>query len=102
MAGYMAAPGPTTGNPRRPAVRRAGFTDNEVEIGRTVERLSRDWSLQPYQTSLAWLFARPAVASVIVFAETVDDVPANATGADVQLDQAQLDTLTVLTTSPRE
>jgi 1-deoxyxylulose-5-phosphate synthase len=77
-----------------------GFTDSEMEVGREVERLSQDWSLQPYQTSLAWLLARPAVASVIVGAETVDEVTANATAADLQLDQAQLDTLTALTTSP--
>ena len=68
-----------------------GFTDAEVEIGRAVERLSQDWSLQPYQVSLAWLLSRPAVASAIVGAETVEEITANATAADVVLDQAQLD-----------
>ena len=78
----------------------AGFTDTEVEIGRAVERLSQDWSLQPYQTSLAWLLARPAVASVIVGAETVEEVTANASAADTVLEPTQLDTLTALTTNP--
>ena len=73
-----------------------GFTEAELEIGRTVERLSEEWGLQPYQVSLAWLLSRPAVASAIVGAETVEEVTANATAADVILDQAQLDALTAL------
>jgi aryl-alcohol dehydrogenase-like predicted oxidoreductase len=74
----------------------SGFTDTELEIGRAVERLSQDWGLQPYQVSLAWLLSRPAVASAIVGAETEVEVTANATAADVTLDQAQLDALTAL------
>jgi aryl-alcohol dehydrogenase-like predicted oxidoreductase len=73
-----------------------GFSQTELEIGRTVERLSREWRLQPYQVSLAWLLSRPVVASAIVGAETVEEVTANATAADVILDQAQLDALTAL------
>ena len=74
----------------------SGFTDTELEIGRAVERLSQDWGLQPYQVSLTWLLSRPAVASAIVGAETAEEVTANATAADVTLDQAQLDALTAL------
>ena len=74
----------------------SGFTETELEIGRAVERLSKDWSLQPYQVSLAWLLSRPAVASAIVGAESVAEVTANATAADVKLEQAQLDALTAL------
>lgn len=73
-----------------------GFTETELEIGRTVERLSQEWGLQPYQVSLAWLLSRPALASAIVGAETVKEVTANATAADVVLEQAQLDALTTL------
>lgn len=73
-----------------------GFTEPELEIGRTVAQLSLQWGLQPYQVSLAWLLSRPAVASAIVGAETVEEVAANATAADVILEQAQLDTLTAL------
>ena len=54
----------------------------------------------PYQVSLAWLLSRPAVASVIVGAETVDELRANATAADVELDPAQLDALTALAIEP--
>jgi 1-deoxyxylulose-5-phosphate synthase len=74
----------------------SGFTESELEVGRGVERLSQDWGLQPYQVSLAWLLSRPAVASAIVGAETVDEITANATAADVKLEPAQLDALTVL------
>jgi len=79
-------------------VRFAGsaFPEAELEIGRTVERLSQDWGLQPYQVSLAWLLSRPAVATAIVGAETVEEFRANVSAADVVLDQAQLDALTSL------
>jgi aryl-alcohol dehydrogenase-like predicted oxidoreductase len=46
--------------------------------------------------SLAWLLSRPAVASAIVGAETVEEVIANATAAEVILKEAQLDALTAL------
>jgi len=74
----------------------SGFNDTELEIGRAVERLSQEWGLRPYQVSLAWLLSRPSVASVIVGAETEEEVTGNATAADVTLDEAQLDELTAL------
>jgi 1-deoxyxylulose-5-phosphate synthase len=73
-----------------------GFTDTELDIGGTVERLSQEWRLRPYQVSLAWLLSRPAVASAIIGAETVDEITANAIAADVTLEQGQLDALTAL------
>jgi 1-deoxyxylulose-5-phosphate synthase len=74
----------------------SGFTETELEIGRAAERLSQDWGLQPYQVSLAWLLSRPAVASAIVGAETVEEITANATAADVILERPQLEDLTAL------
>ena len=74
----------------------AGFNDTEIGIAREVDRLSRSWGLTAYQVSLAWLLSRPAVASVIVGAETVDELRANATAAEVRLDTTQLDQLTAL------
>src|SRR3954447_20105733 len=78
----------------------AGFTDAEIGIGREVDRLSREWGLAPFEASLAWLLSRPAVASAIVGAETVDELRANATAADVELQAAQLDALTALAGEP--
>ena len=52
--------------------------------------------MQPYQVSLAWLLSRPAVASAIVGAETVEEVNANATAAEVILERPQLEALTAL------
>src|SRR5215217_7131605 len=78
----------------------AGFTDAEITLAREVERLSRAWELAPYQVSLAWLLSRPAVASAIVGAETREELHANATAADVELEPAQLDALTALASEP--
>lgn len=74
-----------------------GSATRSLAIGRAVEQLSQEWGLQPNQVSLAWLLSRPAVASVIVGAESAEEVASNATAADLTLDQAQLDTLTALT-----
>ena len=60
-----------------------GSPQHELAIGRDVERLSHDWGLRPHQVSLAWLLSRPAVASAIVGAETVDEITANASAADI-------------------
>ena len=73
-----------------------GFTQAEQQIGRAVQQLSEDWGLRPYQASLAWLLSRPAVASAIVGAETVEEVLANASAADVVLEPDQLGALTQL------
>jgi aryl-alcohol dehydrogenase-like predicted oxidoreductase len=74
----------------------SGFTATELEIGRAVERLSQDWGLQPYQISLAWLLSRPAVASAIVGAETVEEITALAAAADIILEQGQLEAVRAL------
>ena len=78
----------------------AGFTEAEIAFARELDRLSRDWGLQLYQVSLAWLLSRPAVASAIVGAETIDELRANATAADIELDPEQLDALTALSDEP--
>ena len=73
-----------------------GFSDAELNVGRGIEMRSEEWGLRPHQISLAWLLSRPAVASAIVGAETVDEITANASAADVVLENAQLDALTAL------
>ena len=49
------------------------------------------------QVSLAWLLSRPAVASVIVGAETADEIQANASATDVDLAPEQLEAISALT-----
>jgi aryl-alcohol dehydrogenase-like predicted oxidoreductase len=78
----------------------AGFSDPEIAVAREVDRLAREWGLGMHQASLAWLLSRPAVASLIVGAENVAELRANASAADVQLSAEQLDTLTALAVEP--
>lgn len=74
-----------------------GFTDDEIKVARQLDGLAREWGLQMQQVSLAWLLSRPAVASVIVGVETVDEVVANASAADIELTTDQLDAVSALT-----
>jgi aryl-alcohol dehydrogenase-like predicted oxidoreductase len=74
-----------------------GFSEAEIPVARELDRLAHDWALAMYQVSLAWLLSRPAVASVIVGAETVDELRANASAADVELTPEQIDVISALT-----
>ena len=75
----------------------AGFPGAEIAVAQEVERLSYTWGLAPSQVSLAWLLSRPTVASAIVGAETIDELVANVSAADIDLEPSQLDALTALT-----
>lgn len=74
-----------------------GFTEAEIAIARELDRLAREWNLGMQQASLAWLLSRPAVASVIVGAETTEELAANASAADVELTTEQLEAVSALT-----
>lgn len=74
----------------------SGFTQTEIGVARELDRLAHDWGLQLYQVSLAWLLSRPAVASVIVGAETVAELRANASASDVELTPEQLDAISAV------
>ncbi|MGJ6979064.1 aldo/keto reductase [Aestuariimicrobium soli] len=77
-----------------------GFPPNEVALAREVDRLSREWGLPMQPVALAWLLSRPAVASVIVGPESVQELQADASAAEVQLTPEQLDALTELAVEP--
>jgi aryl-alcohol dehydrogenase-like predicted oxidoreductase len=74
-----------------------GYLESEIAVARQLDRLARTWGLGMQQVSLAWLLSRPAVASVIVGAETIEELRANALAADVELTQEQLDAISALT-----
>lgn len=75
----------------------SGFTKDEIGVARELDRLARERGLGMQQVSLAWLLSRPAVASAIVGAETVEEMRANAAAADVELSTEQLAAVSALT-----
>ena len=78
----------------------SGFPKSEIAIARELARLSETWGVKPYQVSLAWLLSRTAVASVIVGAETSDELIANTSAVEISLDPTQLDAITALANEP--
>jgi len=74
-----------------------GYSNAEIAVARQLDQLAREWGLGMQQVSLAWLLSRPAVASVIVGAETADELRANAAAADIELTREQLDVVSALT-----
>lgn len=79
----------------------AGYSESEIAVARKLDSFAREWGLGMQQVSLAWLLSRPAVASVIVGAETVDELRANASAVDLELTQEQLDAVSALTEGSR-
>lgn len=77
-----------------------GFPAREVELAREVDRLAREWGLGMQEVALAWLLSRPAVASVIIGPESVEELHADATATDVSLNGEQLEALTALAIEP--
>lgn len=75
----------------------SGFSADEIAVARELDRFARGWGLGMQQVSLAWLLSRPAVASVIVGAETAEEMRANASATDVELTPDQLDAVSALT-----
>jgi aryl-alcohol dehydrogenase-like predicted oxidoreductase len=61
------------------------FTGREIALAEEVERLAQRHGSSPATLALAWLIARPAVASTIVGAEDIDQLEANAAAADLDL-----------------
>ena len=61
------------------------FTAREITLAEEVERLAQQHGYSPATLALAWLIARPAVASAIVGAEDIDQLEANAAAADLDL-----------------
>ncbi|MGO4455313.1 aldo/keto reductase [Arthrobacter sp. RAF14] len=74
-----------------------GFSEEEIAVARELNRLAEEWGLGMQQVSLAWLLSRPAVASVIVGAETASEVLANTAAGDVELTPEQLSVVSALT-----
>lgn len=74
-----------------------GFTAAEVSIARQLSSLADYWGLGMPQVSLSWLLSRPAVASVIIGAETVGELVANASASEVRLTSEQADAVSALT-----
>jgi 1-deoxyxylulose-5-phosphate synthase len=78
-----------------------GYSESEIAVARQLGQLARGWGLGTQQVSLAWLLSRPAVASVIIGAETREELHANASAADIELTQEQLDAASALTAETR-
>lgn len=88
LTGEVTAERPA-GNPSR--VRRGGqaFTQAQVDFAARLDALAGEWGSTPATLALAWLVARPGVASVILGPETGDDLEAGLAAISHVLDDAQ-------------
>ena len=73
------------------------FDDRDVAVARRLADLASDWGMEMHQLSLAWLLSQPAVASVIVGAETPQELEANASAASIHLTAEQMEHVSALT-----
>jgi 1-deoxyxylulose-5-phosphate synthase len=61
------------------------FTKREIALAEELEGLANRHGYSPAALALAWLIARPAVASAIVGTEEIDQLEANAAASDLDL-----------------
>lgn len=61
------------------------FTEREIALAEELDGLAHRHGYLPAALALAWLIARPAVASAIVGAEEIDQLEANAAASDLDL-----------------
>ena len=61
-----------------------------------LDRLAKPRGFGTHQIAMAWLLSRPAVASVIVGAESAEQLSADASAAGVELSADQLDAISNL------
>lgn len=79
----------------------AGFTAAETELRSRFCDLADRWELPPAQLALAWLLARPGVASVIVGPESGTELTALLPAVEIELTGEQLAALDELSPAPR-
>ncbi len=75
------------------------LTEDRLELGRKVAVLAEQLGTTPGALSLAWLYQRPSVATVIAGATKPEQVEANLKSLDVVLDQDVMDELNTMTES---
>jgi aryl-alcohol dehydrogenase-like predicted oxidoreductase len=67
-----------------------GFTEQEREVGVRVAELAEVWGLPPSSVALAWLLAKPGIATAIVGPETVAELIQLVPAVHVELDSTKL------------
>ena len=72
---------------------RPAFPPDRIHIAEKMDALGAEWGIAPAQLALAWLLARPAVATVVTGPETPEELDVSAGAADVELSPEQLEEL---------
>jgi aryl-alcohol dehydrogenase-like predicted oxidoreductase len=67
-----------------------GFTEGELQVAAELDAYARDWGEPAPALALSWLLSKPAVASVIIGPETIDELEKSITGGSLHLDEEQL------------
>ena len=68
-----------------------GFNDGEIALAVQLERIANLHGIQPASLALAWLVSRPAVATAIIGAESLEELEASATAGDLLLSEEMLE-----------
>lgn len=71
----------------------AGFTDDERSLGARVAKLADDWGYASATVALAWLLAKPGVASAIVGPESATELAELVPAAELALTREQMNEL---------
>ena len=70
-----------------------GYTPEQVAVAERMDALGAEWGHHPTHLALAWLLAKPSVASVVIGASRVASLEEAAGAVDARLAPEQLETL---------
>lgn len=68
-----------------------GFNDGEIALAVQLERIATLHGFPPASLALAWLISRPAVATAIIGAESLDELEESTAAGDLRLSEEVLD-----------
>ncbi len=93
LSGEANARQPIAGNQRWRGGQGPGYTPQQVEVAAQMDRLGVEWGHPAAHLALAWLLAKPTVASVVVGPGRIATLEESAAAADVTLTPEQIEAL---------
>ncbi len=100
LAGLEATQRPIAGRQRYWGADVPAFTPGQAAVAEKMDALGNEWGFPPAQIAISWVLSRPAVANVIMAAETTAELEQNVAATDVTLSEPLLDALSTIEEVP--
>lgn len=93
LAGLDAINRPVAGRQRYWGAGVPAFTPGQISAATKMDAFGKEWGYAPAKIAIAWVLSRPAVANVVLAAETRKELEENIDAIEITLSDGQLDIL---------